>query len=144
MHLGIAVLIFGIIFLLAHLPLKEGIKQQTQSYGLFGTCILFYSYGVTFGINCLFDSSSPERFETKITAKYSEGGGENPDHLYYVTAAPWEYHPYNEDLQISEQEYKIADIGDYVYINVQKGLLNIPWYYIAPKKYKSTYKKTHF
>ncbi|WP_018342003.1 hypothetical protein [Cytophaga aurantiaca] len=137
-YLAIPILFFVIIFILDHLPFKGILKQQTQFYGLLVVCILLYSYGVSFGINCLFDSSSPERFKTKITAKYTRGGGDYPPVSYRVTVAPWEHHPYKEDLPISEQEYEIADIGDNMYIDVQKGLLNIPWYYRAPKKYKNT------
>lgn len=135
-HLEIAFLIFGITFLLAYLPSKGSLKQYTQFYGLLGACILFYSYGITFGINCLFDKSLPERFETKIISTFTKGGGEYP-RSFHVTVAPWEHHPYKEDLAISENEYKIADTGDYMYISVQKGLLDIPWFYIAHRKYRS-------
>lgn len=115
-HGGIVFLIFGVLFLLPHRNIKGSLKQRTQFYGLLGACILFYSYGATFGINCLFDKSLPERFETRITTKYTRGGGDYPPVLYHVTVAPWENHSYKENLQISEKEYEIADNGDYMYI----------------------------
>lgn len=133
-HGGIVFIFFYILFFLAHRKTKGELKERLFIYAELTLYVILYSYAVTFGVNCLFDSSPPERFETRVVSKSSKGGGDCPPRRYYVTVAAWENHPSKEDLPMSEKEYELADTGDYIYINVQKGLLSIPWFYKAPRK----------
>ncbi|ABG57776.1 hypothetical protein [Cytophaga hutchinsonii] len=130
-HVGMVFLFFSAIFILTHIIKK--LKLQIVSYFFIAIWILIYSYGITFGINCLFDSSSPQRFRTSILDKYSGGGGDYPD-TYHFTIAPWGNHKYTEDISVSRKRYDAYNIDYTIYIDQQKGLFNIPWYHVEDSK----------
>lgn len=128
-HGAIAFLIFGVIFLLTHSNIKGTLKHQSEIYGVLVICILLYSYGVTYGVNCMFDSSTPERFQTKIIGKYTKKMRRSP-RTYHLTITPWGHHHDTENLSVSSDQYDSFNSGDIVYMDLQKGLLDIPWYHI--------------
>jgi hypothetical protein len=128
-HGAIAFTIFAIIFIFTHRNIRGSLKHQAGVYVLLGFCILFYSYGITYGVNCLFDSSKPERFETKIIGKYISHHRKSPD-TYYVTITPWGHHHDSENIKVSSDLYDRLNEGDLVDIDLQQGLFDIPWYHI--------------
>lgn len=132
-HGAIAFLIFGVIFFLTHNNIKGTLKHQSEIYGILVICIILYSYGVTYGVNCLFDSSPPERFQTKITGKYISRHRKSPN-TYYLTITPWGHHHDTENISVSSDQYDLFNTNDMIYIDLQKGLLDIPWYHIENTK----------
>ena len=128
-HGAIAFAIFAVIFIFIHRNIRGSLKHQTVIYVLLGVCILLYSYGITYGVNCLFDPSKPERFETKIIGKHINHHRKSPD-TYYVSITPWGHHHDSENITVSYDLYNRLIEGDLVDIDLQQGLFDIPWYYL--------------
>ncbi len=89
---------------------------------------LIYGYGGTCQINCAFDYSDTQVYNTTVLNKHAHHGRHD---YYYLTLAPW-----GPEQQIKEVEddgalYDQVKIGDTVKVNLKKGLLNIPWFIIT-------------
>jgi len=98
-------------------------------YGLLLLNILLYSYGGTYGINCLFDDSKPYVFQTHIVEKHINRHRKSAD-TYSVIVSPWGHHHDNENISVSSEQYDRLVEGQLVNMDVKNGLFDIPWYYI--------------
>lgn len=116
-HGAIAFAIFAVIFIFTHRNIRGSLKHQAGIYVLLGICVLLYSYGITYGVNCLFDSSKPERFEIKIIEKYINHHRKSPD-TYYLTITPWGHHHDSENIKVSYDLYDKLNEGDFVYMDL--------------------------
>ena len=126
---GILFLFFAIAIFLLTYGIKVYKKNSIGNYVILTLSALIYSYGVLFGINCLFDSSPPQRFRTSIIYKHEGGGGDYAP-TYDFTIAPWGDHKDPENIPASEKQYDTYNIDRTVYVYQKNGLLGIPWYYI--------------
>jgi hypothetical protein len=89
-----------------------------------------YGYGTVVKINCLFDESEPKLSHATIYNKskeYSKG-----EHYYLDINA---FSPANDQKQIEvgEARYNKYNIGDSIGVDLKKGYLGIPWYYLSPE-----------
>jgi hypothetical protein len=89
---------------------------------------LIYGYGCTIQINCVFDKSVPQLIHSSVYNKWIE---HNKGTYYHLRLNSWYSEQKLKDIEVSRSNYnKYAD-GDKIDVNVKKGFLNIPWYYLA-------------
>lgn len=123
----LATVIITVILLLTHNRFSDLKQHRTLAYILLvGNCWL-YSYGAVYGVNCVFDSSSPSIYPTRVVDK-SEHRGRKGRRTYYVHVAPWGHHLDRERISVSRATYGTTAIGDEVDIDLYQGWLGMPWY----------------
>ncbi len=99
--------------------------------------ILIYSYGATYGVNCIFDNSNPKKYEVTVIDKRTRTSSKSGD-TYYLKVNPWGHHYDNEEISVSLSDYESTNIGNKVEIDLKEGLLGIPWFYVDVNKQIST------
>jgi hypothetical protein len=86
-----------------------------------------YSYGTILKINCLFDDTSPRQINTTIDSKFKEySKGEH----YYLWLNPLTTGGDKKQVEVGPITYGKYNPGDTVVVDLKKGSLNIPWYYL--------------
>jgi hypothetical protein len=128
-HGSVAFIMIAFILFITHHRITGPLKTQLSMYGLLLLNILLYSYGGTYGINCLFDDSKPYVFQTHIIEKHINHHRKSAD-TYTVTVSPWGHHFDNESISVSSEQYNRLIEGQAVSMDVKSGLFDIPWYYI--------------
>ncbi|MCB0707624.1 MAG: hypothetical protein KDC34_20050 [Saprospiraceae bacterium] len=91
--------------------------------------IFLYSYAGTYAVNCAYDQSTPQRYETIVLDK-KEGNTRKSRRRYSVTIAPWKDHKEKEKMYIPQTQFESVEIGDTLMVNLKKGVFGIPWYYV--------------
>jgi hypothetical protein len=87
-----------------------------------------YGYGSLIQLNCVFDHSAAQVYKTSVYNKWvSHGKSTN----YYLTLNPWEAGKKTKDVAVYRSRYNAANIGDTISVSTKKGLLRIPWFYVA-------------
>jgi hypothetical protein len=89
--------------------------------------IAVYSYGATYGINCVYDNSDPTVYQSRIVDKHLSRGKTT---TYYFKVQPWGNHLDPENISVSKSNYESKAIGETVQIDYKTGLLGIHWYYV--------------
>ncbi len=90
--------------------------------------IAIYSYAATYGVNCVYDSSEPKVYHSKVIDKSISRGRRHTS--YYLTVQPWGHHHDPENISVAPTQYYSTEIGQTVAIDYKQGLLGIPWYYV--------------
>lgn len=118
-----------LLFILAatHKLVEKTNHHKGTIYFLVICNIFIYSYGATYGINCVYDDSTPQVYQAKVIDK-SISRGKNAN--YRLKVEPWGNHHDPEKIRVSWSQYERTEIGQTVTIYFKKGLLNIPWYYL--------------
>jgi hypothetical protein len=119
-------LILTILFS-THKLIEERIRNKWYVYLLIIFNISLYSYAGTYGVNCVYDNSKAEVYETQIISKRI---GTGKSKRRYIKVEPWGNHREKEEITVSKEEYERMQAGDFVKIDVHKGLLGIPWYFV--------------
>lgn len=105
--------------------------KRKRVYSEFFIIILFLSAGITLGVNCNYDNSTPIIKPSIIIKKYVDFEGKRRcTPSYYVEITIISNIKDTSHIKISRQYYKKIKPGDTVNLQVKKGLLNIPWNYI--------------
>ena len=87
-----------------------------------------YAFGCTIKVNCQFDNSAPRVVHTSIYNKYKNY---NKREHYYLSLNPFSAGQNPEEIEVSEVTYGKYNVGDNIEVDIKKGLLNIPWYYLS-------------
>lgn len=87
-----------------------------------------YFFTVVYGVNCLFDDSKPVVYNVKVADTYVRSG--KGGRSYYLDLRPWGNFTKVNRMRVKKDLYYEIKAGDTIQVNYQKGLLNIPWYYI--------------
>lgn len=129
---------FGLMLTLlftTHRPtiVSQSNKNKLWIYSALIFNILIYSFAGTYGVNCVYDKSSPNIYPTKVIEKDIQTGRKNRK-TYYITVMPWGHHFDKEKISVGQTKYNSIAIGETVSMELKKGLLNIPWYRV--KKYQ--------
>lgn len=114
---------------LTHKQIAESNKDKWWIYSSIIFSFFVYSYSSVIAINCKFDYSEPEVYQTEIIDKHIHRGRRGR-RTYYVKVKPWGHHYDSENISVSRTEYEHFEVNDQVKIDYNKGLLGIPWYYI--------------
>lgn len=105
-------------------------KSNTLIAGQLIVAILIafaYSYGSVIRINCNFDLSKPKIYTPIVLDQHIITGKKDS---YYLNLGPWGTRIYPDDIQVDYTLYHNVTIGGHVNIELKKGLLNIPWFYL--------------
>ena len=90
--------------------------------------IALYSYAATYGVNCVYDSSKPNVYQSRVIDKSISEGRHHT--TYYLKIEPWGHHYEAERISVTSSQYNSTKIGQKVSIDYKDGFLGIPWYYV--------------
>lgn len=125
----IAFAIMLIILFATHKQIDYTTKSKTWIYLSVIFNVFLYSYAGTYGVNCVYDNSDAIVYNTDVVDKRISKGSKGRK-TYYVKVTPWGQHYEEEEISVPSSQYDKIKIGQTVKIDLKKGLLNIPWYYI--------------
>ena len=86
-----------------------------------------YAFGCTIQINCQFDHSVPQTVHTSIYNKYKNY---NKREHYYLNLNPFSPGQDQKEIEVSPSTYAKYNLGDNIEVELKKGLIGIPWYYL--------------
>lgn len=120
---------FCLIMILIGITHKIEVPSDINYLSIYIPLVFFvalYSTAVTFGMNCVFDTSRPSVYNSKVTDKriYSNKGKS-----YNVVLESWKDGMEDQKISISSEEYNSIEIGKHTDVIVYEGFLNIPWFY---------------
>jgi hypothetical protein len=124
--LGFIILL--IILLATHKLIENSNKNKKIIYLSIVANIALYSYAATYGVNCVFDTSDPKIYQSKVINKHISRSKNNT--TYYLRVEAWGHHRDAENIAVAGSQYAETEIGQTVSIDYKSGLLGIPWYYI--------------
>jgi len=127
-----AITVSAILFLLLY---KTGINRSMGSIAgqafFMAVCASVYGFGSIRQINCGFDQSKTKVYEATVTHRRISSGRSTS---YYLRLTPWGPVVNEQETEVRRNFYNKTEVGDTVQVNLKKGLLNIPWYFIQSKK----------
>jgi len=119
----------GVLFLML---VTLGINRSAESVNGQAVFMLIiaviYGFGSSVQVNCVFDKSDPQPFKSTILGRkveHSKGAH------YHLILTPWEPGQKQQDVEVSRSFYQNHADGSLVNIDMKKGTLNIPWFYIT-------------
>ncbi len=124
----IALVIFGT---------KEFKFQKINDYfSVLYIAIIFFmfSYSSVLALNCTYDDSIPQAFQSKILDKRISK--HKYISTYYLEVAAWGTQTENEDVSVSKELYEKLEIDDNVNIYLKRGLFKIPWFTLTECDYE--------
>ena len=116
------------ILFLTHKVIESNNKKKWWIYSHLVFNIFLFSFSATYGINCVFDYSEPKVYSTNIIDKRISKSRRST--TYYLKVKPWKNKLDTEEISVSRAQYDSLQINDTVKIDLKKGLLEIPWYYV--------------
>ncbi len=123
-----------VIFLILSMVVIWITSSSTVKIGLFSKdsaavfiFIFSYSYGSMIMVDCLYDNTKPEIYHTRVLDKHKSGGRHTS---YYLTVDVWGNRTASEDVSVTNSLFNDVSPGETIDIYVEKGTLNIPWYYV--------------
>lgn len=125
----IAFSIMLVILFATHKLIDKTTKSKTWIYLSLIFNVFLYSYAGTYGANCVYDTSEPKVYETKVIDKRISRGSKGRK-TYYIKVNPWGQHYEKEEISVASSQYEEIEIGQTVKIDLKEGLFNIPWFYV--------------
>lgn len=126
----LAALIIILILIANNIPKFRSIHDYLAALALI-LLAYAYSFGAYTISNCLFDTSVPIYYQTKILQKEISKGLST---THYIIVTSWRDGERFEKVSVSADEYNLAAIGSDIAIAEMKGLFGTPWYRpILPK-----------
>jgi len=89
---------------------------------------LMSGYGSVVAANCIADRSAAQIYKVQILDRRISS---SKSKSYYLSLAEWGNRERGKEVSVTSSLYKDVAIGDFVSVNIKKGTLNIPWYYIT-------------
>jgi len=86
-----------------------------------------YGFGSILQVNCGFDDSVPQVYQATITDHYI---GHGKSTSYHLTLSDWNGNP-PETISVSHSFYDEEPIGAKVNVDLKKGRLSAPWFYVT-------------
>jgi hypothetical protein len=125
----LALVIVLLILTATHKLIVHTTKSKTWIYLsiIFNVCL--YSYGATYGVNCVYDTSEPVVYDVDVVDKRIRTSAKGRK-TYYIKVTPWGHHHDKEEISVPEDQYNAIVVGQQVKIDLKKGLFNIQWYYV--------------
>lgn len=109
---------------LAHYKIVEKISANIIIIILIGVQV----FTTTLILNCTFDYSTPVTQDATIKSKRES------EYFNYVILESLDSLIQGKETTVITEVYNSVEEGDIVYINIKKGLFNIPWFYVTSKK----------
>lgn len=89
-----------------------------------------YAYGSYISLNCIYDTSKPEIFNTSILEKRMTYGKQ---HAYYFKLTPWGKQIAPHEITVSQMQYESHYENEELKVYLMKGKFKIPWFEITDK-----------
>lgn len=115
------------IILLIQRSLSYKIRFWSKANAAVLIFLIAFSYGSCLATNCLYDNSVPKIYRATVLDKHSSHGKRT---TYYLKLDRWGARNEPEDVSVSESQYNETSRNQVVHVNVKKGTLNIPWFYV--------------
>jgi len=125
---SIAFVVMLLLLFGTHKHIASTEKNTTWIYVSLLFNVLLYSYSATYGVNCVYDSSTPKVYKAKVLDKSISKSKRHTS--YYVKVTPWGHHYDAEEISVSANQYGALQLGETVNVDYKEGVLGIPWYYI--------------
>jgi hypothetical protein len=126
--ISISAILFWLFYKTGINPSMGSIPAQVFFMIIFA---LVYGFGSIRQINCAFDHSKTEIYGATVTGRRISRGRST---AYYLRLTPWGPVENEEETEVHRSFYNKTGIGDTVKVNLEKGLLNIPWFSIQSEK----------
>lgn len=84
-----------------------------------------YGYGSVVLVNCMYDHSEGQQYQTAVVGKRITRGRSTG---YHIVLSPWGKQHEEKDILISYAMYNQLDIDDTINVYEYAGRMNIPWY----------------
>ncbi len=110
---------------------KEFKFQKAKDYfSVLSLTIFFFGfgYGSIVTLNCMYDESIPQTFQSQVIEKRISSGKRT---TYYLELSAWGTQTESDDVSVSEELYESLELDDNVNIYLKKGLFEIPWFMIT-------------
>jgi hypothetical protein len=125
----IAFLLMLLFLFVTHKIIENSTKSKVWIYLSLIANVCIYSYAGTYGVNCVYDNSTPIVYHAEVVDKRIRTSRKGRK-TYYVKVKPWGHHYDKEEISVSSVQYNNITIGESVEIDLKNGLFNIQWYYI--------------
>ena len=102
-------------------------NHKTLTYFVVLGNLLLYSFGVVYGINCVYDKTKPKIIKSEIVDKSIYSGKRKS---YYLQVEPLNKSTNDNKIRVPKYQYEQFGIGDSVNVVYKQGLLNLAWHYI--------------
>lgn len=89
-----------------------------------GLYTLFFSFGATTLVNCVFDNSSAAVYPARILAKKTSSGSTT---TYYLQLSAWGPRTVPAIVTVSADYYRRKQVGDDLHVYLHPGRLHVPW-----------------
>jgi hypothetical protein len=120
-----AVICFAVLYYLS-------VKKANATLGSQIIFIILTSAILGFGssllMNCALDQSSPQVYAATVTDAHISHGKST---TYHIVIGQWGPHQKEENVAVPASFYYKVQVGGQVNVNLKKGLLNVPWFYLT-------------
>ena len=119
------------LIILVTLGTKEFKFKKAKDYFTILSLSIFFSgfgYGTVVTLNCMYDESVPESYQSKVLDKRISSGKTT---TYYLELESWGPQTENDDVSVSKELYENLEINDNVNIYLKKGWFEIPWFVVT-------------
>ncbi len=89
-----------------------------------GLYTLFFSFGATTLVNCVFDDSSAAVYPAHVVKKETSGGSTT---TYYLRLSAWGPRSTPDIVTVSADYYRRKQVGDGLHVYLHPGRLHVPW-----------------
>ena len=129
-NFGLPFAVTGIIvFFILYFSISKGTSVSLTGDIIFAIIISFtYAGGSILEINSQFDNSGTTIYTTTVISQHISHGKST---TYYLDLSEWGPDHISGNVTVPESFYNKVGVGNTVRVNVKKGELNIPWYYLS-------------
>jgi len=109
---------------------KEFAFKKAKDYLSAALIIPFFfcaSYGGLILLNCYYDQSEEQAFQSVVLSKRTSSGKHTS---YYVELTPWGKQTEAEEVSIDSDLYDQFEAGDTAYVYLKKGQFDVPWFWV--------------
>lgn len=124
---SVALVAICIFLFITHEKIRQSNKDKWWIYSSIFFSFFVYSFSAVIAVNCSFDTSEPQVYETTVIDKYISRGKHTN---YYIKVKPWGHHYDVESIRVPSSDYSNYQVNQKTMIDYKEGLLGIPWYYL--------------
>jgi hypothetical protein len=129
-NLRIPAIVFAVICaaVLYYLTVKKANATLSSQIIFIILTSAVWGFGSSLLMNCALDQSSPQAYTATVTDAHISHGKST---TYHVTIGSWGQHQQEENVNVPSAFYYQVQVGGQVTVNLKKGLLNVPWFYLT-------------
>jgi hypothetical protein len=105
-------------------------KKAKDYFSVLSLTIFFFGfgYGSIVTLNCMYDESVPQTFQSKVLNKRISSGKRT---TYYIELTAWGTQTEKNDVSVTEELYEKLEIDNNVTVYLKNGWLKIPWFIVT-------------